>query len=230
MWIKAKFERKILFFSGGKGHTINLLFLQIIISVGIFVHNFVSKFATLQICCNYGNYNFAPDCKAQCKSIIFPVQPVIYVLVFVEICASPWKNCKNICCLALDNVQTSWIGAYVFCQQQGGRLADVEELISNGVHLASAKKRCWLGKRLSYTPRDPLEGWYWLNGTTLNVTSPLGIAELKYNGNYERCAAIVDQHSWGDEPCENTYTYICKTKNENKKIDNNEEKYKVGCG
>ena len=121
-------------------------------------------------------------------------------------------------------MQTSWIAAYVFCRQQGGRLAEIEELLMNEAQLEIAKKRCWLSPRLAYTSRDPLEGWYWLNGAPLNVSSSLGIAKLRYNGRYERCAAVVDHRNWEDKPCKNVYTYICKTE-KGKKVKNKKVSY-----
>jgi hypothetical protein len=73
-------------------------------------------------------------------------------------------------------------------------------------------KRCWLPKRHAYTPRDPLEGWHWINGSPLMITSSWGVGQLRYNGKFGRCAAIVDHLKWKDEPCDNTHTYICKLK------------------
>lgn len=137
----------------------------------------------------------------------------MYVFVFVAGCEEPWKNCKNICCLLFNNVQASWIAAYVFCLKQGGRLANANELLTTGNNSTSnsfTPKRCWLAERNVYTPRDPLEGWYWLDGSPLYVDRTWAVGELNYNGKRERCAAFVDYQTWVDELCHDVQTYICK--------------------
>ncbi len=137
------------------------------------------------------------------------------ILFFSDTCTEPWQDCKNFCCLLFDNLRTSWIAAHIFCLQQRGRLGHADELIINEVNLINLRtppRRCWLGNRDVFRPRDPLEGWYWLDGTLLNVASTRRVAELRYNGKFERCAAIVDSLKWKDEPCDRIHAYICKTK------------------
>ncbi|CAB3990906.1 adhesion G- coupled receptor D1-like [Paramuricea clavata] len=143
-----------------------------------------------------------------------------------DICTEPWQDCKNVCCLVLNNVQASWIAAHTFCLQQGGQLADAYELRTDGINftMKPSPKRCWLPKRHVFTPRDPLEGWHWINGSPLMVTSSWGVGELRYNGKLGRCAVIVDDRKWEDEPCSHTRTYICKSKKAD--LDDKDEIYK----
>ena len=146
----------------------------------------------------------------------------MYVFVFAEGCERPWKNCTNICCLLFDNVQASWIAAYAFCLKQGGRLPNANELLTIGNNSTSynpTPRRCWLAQRNVYTPRDPLEGWYWLDGSPLYVDRTWAFGELYYNGKRERCAAFVDHQTWADEPCHDSHTYICKVEKTGKQQD-----------
>ncbi|XP_028391918.1 uncharacterized protein LOC114516590 [Dendronephthya gigantea] len=132
-------------------------------------------------------------------------------------CLEPWQDCRNACCLVLVNLQTSWIAAYLFCLQQNATLADHNDLLGTEINISlqTTSKRCWLAERRVYTPRDPLDGWLWSDGTPLNSIGTWGVyGRLNYNGMSKRCATLVTHDTWEEKFCSYKKRYICKLEKE----------------
>ena len=112
-----------------------------------------------------------------------------------------------------------WLAARAFCQQQNSRLSKRADFkVIN--RTSSDQRRYWIDDdariNKTYAPKDPLQGWYWLDGREFNNSHRRGLyGELSYAGEEERCAVIRDSKNgiWEDAPCHVPRLFICKRKN-----------------
>ena len=109
-----------------------------------------------------------------------------------------------------------WLIARAFCQQQGSRLAKLADFkVIN--RTGSDSRRYWVNNDThikSYISRDPLQGWYWLDGRQFNASHRRGLyGELSYAGEKDRCAVTRDSKNgiWEDSPCNKSHSFICKS-------------------
>lgn len=111
-----------------------------------------------------------------------------------------------------------WLAARAFCQQQDSRLANLADFkVIN--RTARDQRRYWINddtRIKNYAPKDPLQGWYWLDGEQFNSSHRRGLyGEMSYAGEEERCAVIRDSKNgiWEDSPCHMPRSFVCKSKN-----------------
>ena len=113
----------------------------------------------------------------------------------------------------------TWQAAHTFCLQQNSGLANLTDFqnINMTTDALNDGRRYWInGAQIKvYAPQDPLQTWYWLNGTQLNTTNRRGVfGELSYtvSGEEETCALIRGsrKHIWEDSPCGAYHSFICK--------------------
>lgn len=143
--------------------------------------------------------------------------PVVLLFAGRLTCPNEWNPTNNgSCWRAFDKVQMSWPIARAFCQQQDSRLAKLADfkVINRTV---SDSRRYWVNDDThikSYISRDPLQGWYWLDGGQFNASHRRGLyGELSYTAEKDRCAVIRDSKNgiWEDSPCHKSRSFICKS-------------------
>ncbi len=129
-------------------------------------------------------------------------------------------NCKTSvpCWRSFHDVKMTGEAAHAFCLQHGGRLANftnVEDIRKNSSILSNGRKY-WIStdnKIETYFPKDPLQGWYWPNGSLLNANRRWSLSgTVEYTGGEERCAFIHYKNDiifWKDSPCDSRHWFVC---------------------
>ncbi|CAB3979577.1 Hypothetical predicted protein [Paramuricea clavata] len=109
----------------------------------------------------------------------------------------------------------TWKAAHSFCLQHDSRLANLTDVqVINKT--ATDGRRYWINNAeiTVYSPQDPLQGWYWLDGRQFNASHRRGLYGRleRYTGPSERCAMIHESKSvsWKDMPCNKSYSFVCK--------------------
>ena len=94
----------------------------------------------------------------------------------------------------------TWVAAHHFCSTQGGHLANLSEVQAiNDTSISLDGRQYWINFPVkAYFPNDPLHGWYWLNGSSLNVQQQWGLyGKARHTAGKEKCAFIRKQKDGG---------------------------------
>ena len=120
----------------------------------------------------------------------------------------------------------TWHAAHTFCGlQHNSTLANLTDVLNNNMNntILSGGERYWINRAQIkvYAPQDPLQTWYWLNGTQLDASNRREVfGELSYtvSGEEETCAIIrgTRKHIWEDRPCAAHHEFICQKKGGNR--------------
>ena len=114
---------------------------------------------------------------------------------------------------------SSWLAARVFCLQQGGRLpnwTEIQAIEDDDPSILPDGKQYWMdySEAKAYHPDDPLHGWYWSNGSSLNVNQRWGLdGKVQDIAGKEKCAFVRNQKGglfWHDTWCSARRSFICK--------------------
>ena len=133
-------------------------------------------------------------------------------------CPDDWRRYNGSCFRLFNETKTKWKYANALCRSEhGSHLANLNEIKRiNASQYIDNGKRYWINEAniKSYSSRDPLEGWRWLNGTQFNDSERRGLyGKLLYTGGKRKCAMIRVSNNgtiWKDSSCLSKQYFICK--------------------